>query len=235
MGDRQEGDTTRRCASNDVKYEPKDGPVLVSIHYFKPTSGKWYCEDEDVEWKPDPNHFTGWQNFRELHRLKDMMAVCLVNPLGFPQSSPGDLSKWDPPNQRRADAPNTDEKFLAEMLGRLKNGYSFVGLIDDVRERLKQHRESDRDSGTDLYANVLREHDAWSNLYRDSQAENEKLRVQLADRERASDRYREALLQVANCARDYVRYDVYVLKHPERLAAVRNLKAALDALDKDGA
>lgn len=77
----------------DDRHDPKDGPVLVTIHYFKPTSGKWYCDDENVVWAPDPSHYTGWQDFRALHRLRNMTAVCIVTPLGFPQSSPGDLSK----------------------------------------------------------------------------------------------------------------------------------------------
>lgn len=84
---------TRRA--NGDRLDPKDGPVRVSIHYFKPTSGKWYCDDENVEWRPDAGNYTGWQDFRELHRLKDMTAVCLVSPLGFPQSSPGDLAQWN--------------------------------------------------------------------------------------------------------------------------------------------
>ena len=67
--------------ATDDRLDPKDGPCLVSIHYFKPTSGKWYCEDEDVEWKT---------------------AVCLDTPLGFPHSSPGDMSKWSKPRSETA-------------------------------------------------------------------------------------------------------------------------------------
>lgn len=69
------------------KHDPKDGPVLVTISYFKP-SGKWYTTDEDVLWGPDPNHYDGWKDFRQIVRLKDMFAVCMQTPLGFPQSCP---------------------------------------------------------------------------------------------------------------------------------------------------
>lgn len=89
----------RRCENGD-RYDPKDGPVVVTIRYFKPTSGKWYCNDEDVTWAPDPDHYTGWRAFKDLVRLKDMTAVCIDSPLGVPQSAPGDLSKWGDPVQK---------------------------------------------------------------------------------------------------------------------------------------
>lgn len=78
------------------KREPTDGPVMVKVHYFKPTTGKWYTE-ENVAWKPDNSHFTGWQSFNELHRLKGMTAVCLDTPLGYPVSLPGDMTCWKNP------------------------------------------------------------------------------------------------------------------------------------------
>lgn len=60
------------------------GPVIVTISYFK-VSGKWYCDDEDIEWSRDADHYTGWVPFRSLHRIEEMYAVCMENPLGFPQ------------------------------------------------------------------------------------------------------------------------------------------------------
>lgn len=62
--------------------------MKVTIHYFKPDSGKWYCDDEDVEWPADPNHYTGFKPFAEIVRMKDMFAVCLETPLGFPHARP---------------------------------------------------------------------------------------------------------------------------------------------------
>lgn len=56
---------------------------VVTITYFK-TSGKYYTEDEAVEWRRDVNHFTGWQDFSAVVRLRDMFAVCMETPLGYP-------------------------------------------------------------------------------------------------------------------------------------------------------
>ena len=84
--------TIRRA--DGERLDPEGGPCLVTIHYFKPLSGKWMYTDEDVEWAPDPTHYTKWRDFRELQRLKDMTAVCILSPLGFPQSLPGDLTMW---------------------------------------------------------------------------------------------------------------------------------------------
>lgn len=62
--------------------------TAVSITYFKP-SGKYYTTDENVYWPEDKSHYTGWAPFRQLHRIKGMIAVCMgENPLGFPQLSP---------------------------------------------------------------------------------------------------------------------------------------------------
>lgn len=63
-------------------------PRLVEIVYFKPGSGKYYTEDKEVSWPRDPSHYTGWATFTSLHRIKDMFAVCLETPLGFPHASP---------------------------------------------------------------------------------------------------------------------------------------------------
>lgn len=59
-------------------------PFLVTITYFKP-SGKYYCEDEDVTWPEDETHFTKWTPFEALVRVRDMFAVCMETPLGYPQ------------------------------------------------------------------------------------------------------------------------------------------------------
>ncbi len=60
--------------------------MKVVISYFKP-SGKWYTDDEDVDWPRDPLHYSGWATLQSLHRIKTMFAVCMENPLGFPQFS----------------------------------------------------------------------------------------------------------------------------------------------------
>jgi hypothetical protein len=60
--------------------------MKVSIHYFKP-SGKWYTQDDNVEWPTDAVYYTGFAPFTSLHRIKSMFAVCMENPLGFPQFS----------------------------------------------------------------------------------------------------------------------------------------------------
>lgn len=79
-----EDTTTGKCSHCGIP-QPQ-GPTRVTVHYFKRT-GKWYCDDEDVEWPRDPEHYTGWATLRSLHRIEDMYAVCLENPLGFPQFS----------------------------------------------------------------------------------------------------------------------------------------------------
>lgn len=66
--------------------EVSTSPVLVEITYFK-RSGKYYCTDEGVEWPRDPNHYSGWAPFSSLHRIKEMYAVCMEGPLGFPHFS----------------------------------------------------------------------------------------------------------------------------------------------------
>lgn len=80
----------RRCTPEDDyrTHDPADGPVLVTIHYFKPGSGKHYTEDEDVLWFPDASHYNKWQPFSSLVRLRDMFAVCMATPLGFPVGCP---------------------------------------------------------------------------------------------------------------------------------------------------
>lgn len=57
--------------------------MKVSITYFKLT-GKYYTTDENVEWPPDTSHYSGWAPFKTLVRIKDMVAVCMETPLGFP-------------------------------------------------------------------------------------------------------------------------------------------------------
>jgi hypothetical protein len=58
--------------------------MKVKISYFKP-SGKWHADDDDAEWPRDPKHYTGWAPFEDVVCLKDMFAVCMETPLGFPQ------------------------------------------------------------------------------------------------------------------------------------------------------
>lgn len=65
-------------------------PRTVEIVYFKP-SGKYYTTDEEVPWPRDPSHYTGWAPFSSLHRIRDMFAVCMETPLGFPCGSPRKL------------------------------------------------------------------------------------------------------------------------------------------------
>ena len=79
-----------RCTVDDdhTTHDPVDGPVLVRIDYFKPQSGKWYTEDQDVLWSPDAEHYTRWQPFSTLVRLKEMWAVCMATPLGYPIACP---------------------------------------------------------------------------------------------------------------------------------------------------
>ena len=68
------------------KHQAPGDPARVTITYFKP-SGKYYCEDEDVEWPRCASHYTGWAPFESLHRIESMYAVCMVTPLGYPQFS----------------------------------------------------------------------------------------------------------------------------------------------------
>lgn len=70
--------------SNGTIHDPKDGAVLVSVHYFK-ASGKWYTEDRNAEWLPDASDYTGWAPFASVVRIKNMFAVCLETPLGYPK------------------------------------------------------------------------------------------------------------------------------------------------------
>ena len=75
-------------ANNDDRIDPANGPVLVTIHYFKPQSGKWGYTDEGIEWPPDPSDYTGWKEFKEIRRLPEFTAVCIDTPLGFPVCHP---------------------------------------------------------------------------------------------------------------------------------------------------
>lgn len=71
----------------DPEPQPKQA-ARVTIHYFKPGSGKWNTTDEGVLWPTDPNHFTGYKPFAEVVRIKSAWAVCLETPLGHPVSNP---------------------------------------------------------------------------------------------------------------------------------------------------
>lgn len=62
--------------------------MKVNITYFK-ANGKHYT-DEDVEWPPDLTHYSKWAPFERIVRIKTMHAVCLANPLGYPQMRPAD-------------------------------------------------------------------------------------------------------------------------------------------------
>lgn len=75
-------------ANNDDRIDPANGPVLVTIHYFKPHSGKWGYTDEGIEWAPDPSDYTGWKGFKRITRLPEFTAVCIDTPLGFPVCHP---------------------------------------------------------------------------------------------------------------------------------------------------
>lgn len=57
--------------------------VKVTITYFKP-SGKYYTEEE-TDWPVDPAHWTKWKPFEDVVRIKNMIAVCIDAPHGFPQ------------------------------------------------------------------------------------------------------------------------------------------------------
>jgi hypothetical protein len=56
------------------------------IVYFKP-SGKYYT-DEKVTWPKDAPDHSGWNPLSTFHRIKEMYAVCMDAPHGFPQFSP---------------------------------------------------------------------------------------------------------------------------------------------------
>lgn len=94
------------AAGHDDRVDPKCEPsVLVTICYFKPGSGKWAYTDERVEWRADPAHYTGWQAFEDVIRLKGYIAVCTGTPLGFPVAAAVDalaLMHWHTPERRRA-------------------------------------------------------------------------------------------------------------------------------------
>jgi hypothetical protein len=57
-------------------------PREVTITYFK-KSGKYYTTEEAM-WPSDDKHYTGWAPFEEVVRLRDMYAVCMESPMGFP-------------------------------------------------------------------------------------------------------------------------------------------------------
>ena len=61
--------------------------MKVTITYFK-SSGKYYTEDDDVEWPEDPTHYNGWKPFKDLVRIRSMIAVCMDTPMGFPIVQP---------------------------------------------------------------------------------------------------------------------------------------------------
>ncbi len=60
-------------------------PFEAHVTYFK-ASGKYYTS-EKTPWPRDPTHHSGWVPFASLHRLRDMTAVCLETPVGYPQMS----------------------------------------------------------------------------------------------------------------------------------------------------
>ena len=99
--------------TNEREREPL-GPTRVTIHYFKP-SGKWYCDDEGVEWPRDPDHYSGWVPFDRIARLKDMFAVCMENPLGFPQFArpTRDWHTQEPIASKSAQIEELEAKLLA--------------------------------------------------------------------------------------------------------------------------
>lgn len=57
--------------------------MIVTVYFFKP-SGKWYTT-ERYEW---PDHERLFENVLPSERLRGMHAVCIDNPLGFPQMRP---------------------------------------------------------------------------------------------------------------------------------------------------
>lgn len=75
-------------AGNVVVARQETGFVfLAKVTYFK-ASGKWYT-DEETKWPLDESHYTGWSPFSAICRIRnEMIAVCMVTPLGFPQCRP---------------------------------------------------------------------------------------------------------------------------------------------------
>lgn len=127
--------------------------VKVLITYFKP-SGKYYTEEE-VEWPTDSSHWTEWKAFEDVARIKNMIAVCMVAPHGFPQMHV-------PPRVKELCAPlcnapapcTTDRCTLAAghegddhecwCDGRLVSGWHMTPL---ERERLKMQRSGSYGKG----------------------------------------------------------------------------------------
>ena len=70
---------TNRC----ITHVERDDAARVTIHYFKPGSGKWNT-DREIEWPRDPEHYTRWRSFEKVTRLPDLVAVCIDTPLGYP-------------------------------------------------------------------------------------------------------------------------------------------------------
>ncbi len=60
--------------------------MKYEICYFK-ASGKYYTTDV-VEWSTDAPDHSGYNPISSFHRIKDMHAVCMDAPHGFPQFSP---------------------------------------------------------------------------------------------------------------------------------------------------
>ncbi len=61
--------------------------MKYEICYFKANSGKYYTTDV-VEWPTDAPDHSGYNPISSFHRIKDMHAVCMDAPQGFPQFSP---------------------------------------------------------------------------------------------------------------------------------------------------
>ncbi len=64
--------------------------MKYEICYFK-ASGKYYTTDI-VEWPTDAPDHSGYNPISSLHRIKDMHAVCMDAPQGFPQFSPAETN-----------------------------------------------------------------------------------------------------------------------------------------------
>lgn len=56
--------------------------MKIKISFFK-VWGKW-SHDAEIEWPADPDHYTGWKDFRELMAGKEQAAVCMESPMGYP-------------------------------------------------------------------------------------------------------------------------------------------------------
>jgi len=63
-----------------------NAPKTHTITYFKP-SGKYYCEDTGVVWPTDKPDHSGFNPLHTFQRIRDMYAVCMDAPHGFPQFS----------------------------------------------------------------------------------------------------------------------------------------------------